>query len=753
MIGELECKRVNLWMFVLLVMFGLAPFECLAAEDTVSLHLTFIERNGLSGPSGQGDFAVGTAQATLATAGIVKAFGSLNDIFSALSSGKEIKVPKTTGESVRSMTDMKLAQKAAALPRRSGYKATIDATLAWNEAKKAYLVQSGTCTWDTYNRSTLQGGGHDFFTNLSASGTHKLKPEEIRIKYDGAKLSEALASKQENAGTYTLEVMIRPEPKAVVGNSGWIVGKGKIYESKERYTPGGVLVLTTDEYKPTPDGNDLMATNHRASDKRPPYLFEHNLSYKAEERTLQKGKGRFSEQWLDSTGVWNAISWSVYLPGDLVAIPGGPYAEERAESISIDGSESKGKIAKYEWTFVPVPDEEAGGESGDIGNSAVPAQALMGLASSGSGGGAGGGGGTGKGGGGSTPTPGKGSGQAAPAEKTLLGPKAKFINIKDIKAKLKVTDEQGQEDTDEAFIKAFPRNFEIKYDGKDEEAYLPLQKAALANLEIRPLLNASVTTGLNLCGGEPKLTDLSAWKTCDHYLHTPVPYVDGAEASYEDKAYKVAQVKDENSPWNEQFYVSELTVKIVRRAYISPYFLPDAEARALGALPQGAPTTWAQANSDYRKQEAEKGRQFSDDDFNAGAFVAMLWRHEHTHSQIIKEYVDEEGEKAARNLEKLNQPDRGLLTKAADGKVAAIDRELYARNKAFDDLKAATSKYSVLWQGGYVMWNGKAWVNSGGDPIIGTPDPNAPAPKAPSDSPPADPQGKDKNDDDLGPND
>ena len=287
------------------------------APDQLQLTLTYSERNGASGPSGLfGDMANGMTVSMGAAVGL---FDSLQNLGKLLGSGKE--PPKTGGEVGRLMSSPRGLYITSLIPRNSGYRAKLQAWLQWNPARKAYLVKSGTLVWIADNNSRFEVEHHLQFSKLSAGGTYTLKPEDVTVTFESGQRAAAMAAgAKDDQDTYTLKLEMAPKPEPVIGESGWIAGGGGVYEGRAKYTTAGVEVIGTKEYKPTADGNDMVAKPPEKYETKPPELFDHKLTYSAEDRPVQGGKGSFAEAWVDLTGTSVSISWQLGLPATTVEI-------------------------------------------------------------------------------------------------------------------------------------------------------------------------------------------------------------------------------------------------------------------------------------------------------------------------------------------------------------------------------------------------------------------------------------------------
>jgi hypothetical protein len=301
----------------------LATLSCLGAPtpkapDLLQLDLTYSERNGAAGPSGLfGDMA---NSMTVSMGAAVGLFDSLQNLGKLLG-GNGQAPPKTGGEMGRLLSSPRGLAITSLIPRNSGYRAQLQARLQWNPAKKAYLVKSGNLVWIADNNSRFQSGPHLQFSKLSAGGTYTLKPEDVTVTFKSGQRSAAMAAgAKDDQDTYTLKLEMAPKPEPVIGESGWIAGGGGVYEARAKYTSAGVEVIGTKEYKPTADGNDMVAKPPEKYETLPAELYSHKLTYNAEDRTVQGGKGTFAEAWVDMTGSAVSISWQLGLPAATVKI-------------------------------------------------------------------------------------------------------------------------------------------------------------------------------------------------------------------------------------------------------------------------------------------------------------------------------------------------------------------------------------------------------------------------------------------------
>ena len=332
-------KRL-LWLLVALACLGAPP----KAPDQLQLTLTYSERNGASGPTGLfGDMANSITMSGGAYVNLMDGLKNLGNLLGNLSSGHEIKVPKTSGEIGRLMTSDRGLYLISLIPRNSGYRGRLQAWLQWDSAKKAYLVRSGTLVWTADNHSRFQSEGHLQTSQLSSGGTYTLKPEDVRVSFKGGKAEAMGAGAKDDQDTYTLKVDLAPKPEPIIGESGWIVGGGGVYEAHAKYTGAGVEVIGTKEYTPAPGGNDLVAKPPEKYETAPVELYSHKLSYSAEDRPVEGGKGTFAETWVDMTGTSVSISWQLGLPTTTVEIAelkqeGGPRTSDASQLVFEKGT-------------------------------------------------------------------------------------------------------------------------------------------------------------------------------------------------------------------------------------------------------------------------------------------------------------------------------------------------------------------------------------------------------------------------------
>jgi len=301
------------WAPVLLaatLCFG-APPKKPAPPDKVHLSLSFSRRNGLAFPSAGG---VGLVAAPLlgggALASVLGGIANLGTKLDQLFSGKEANLPKTEGEMARMMTSPEgdqLVALASRLPLSCSSNGQLEADLVWDSTQRAYVVDSGTLVWSGRNNSRIQAGDHLLYCNVSAGGTHKLKRDEVVVKFPRADLSKAVAGRQgkDEALTYDLVISAQVKEEPLVGEGGWIAGD--IFQSKDKYTTGGKQT----DIKAIGGGDNLNA---------PPTMFALPVSYSAEEREIRDGKAEFAETWTSPGGTQEMIRWRLGRPPVRVEI-------------------------------------------------------------------------------------------------------------------------------------------------------------------------------------------------------------------------------------------------------------------------------------------------------------------------------------------------------------------------------------------------------------------------------------------------
>lgn len=329
-------------MLVPALCFG-APQQKPPSSGKVHLSLTYSERNGGAFPCGMGmSLVVAPVVGAVGLAQAMQGLDSMGRMLNDLFSGKEAKVPKTSGETARLMATP-YDNLVATLPMSSNYQARLEADLAWNEGKRAYIVQSGTLTWTGNNNGRFQAKESLLYDNLSGGGQHQLKGDEVRIEVPDRSLAQALdpRRKKDAAATYTLHLDINPKQEPITGEGGMLnQGEGHVlYEVKERYTTGG---RTTDV--------NVIDGFMKDSAKEGPWLFSKALKYSAEDREVVDHVGSFSETW-NTAGTMTAISWELRMEGVLDARPKAPGSVERGTRVKLDGSDSRGDIKEYTWTF------------------------------------------------------------------------------------------------------------------------------------------------------------------------------------------------------------------------------------------------------------------------------------------------------------------------------------------------------------------------------------------------------------------
>ena len=291
--------------------FG-GPAEKKAQPDKVHLSLTYSERNGLAFPSagGIGLLTVpllGGAALASSLGGIGNLGNTLNDLFS----GKEAGIPKTGGEMERMMSSPQgdaLVALASRLPLSCNYRAQLEADLVWDVAKRAYVVSSGTLIWTGGNNSRFESKGLLLYCNLSGGGNHRLKRDEVMVKFSNGDLSKALAAKgKKETLTYELILDVKPKEEAITGDAGYLsqTDGHVVYQTQDRFTTAGQMtnVNVIDGY---------LKENIQAE----PMLFSKNLAYQAEEREIREGNADFSETWMAPGGTQTAIRWTFNPPKD-----------------------------------------------------------------------------------------------------------------------------------------------------------------------------------------------------------------------------------------------------------------------------------------------------------------------------------------------------------------------------------------------------------------------------------------------------
>jgi len=334
------------WALVLLaasLCFG-APQKKPPPPDKVHLSLTFSRRNGLAFPSAGG---VGLVSVPLLGGGaLASAMGGLANLGAKLDqlfSGKETSLPKTEGEMARMMTSPEgdqLVALASRLPLSCSSSGQIEADLIWDSKERAYVVESGTLVWSGRNNSRFQVGDTLLYCNVSGGGTHKLKRDEVTVKFPKGNLSKAVAGKKgkDEVLTYDLVISAKVKEEPLVGEGGWIAGDA--YQAREKYTTGG----TQTDIKAIGGGDNLNG---------PPTMFALPVSYSAEEREIKDGKAEFSETWTSPGGTQEMIRWNLN-QDPLVAEPKVQGSVERGGTVKLDGSASRGRILDYVWAFNPL---------------------------------------------------------------------------------------------------------------------------------------------------------------------------------------------------------------------------------------------------------------------------------------------------------------------------------------------------------------------------------------------------------------
>jgi len=304
--------RTALLLLAALACFG-APQKkkSESPREKVHLSLTYSERNGLAFPC-NGSIAMLAAPvfggAALASA--LQSLNSLGTMLGGIPDGKSPQVPKTTGEMMRTMMSSPANDIAASMPFHSNCRAQLEANLVWDPQQRAYVVESGTLTWTGNNNSRFQTKDHLLYCNLNGGGSHKLKRDEVKVKFpEGDPESLNLANDKAPDSTYDLILAVSPKEEPIIGEGGWVAGGGKIFEIREKFTTAGTESRITDEYKPTPDGNDIQASGHMATEKGAPFMFAPRLSYQAEQRPISDRTASFAETWMAPGGTNTAISW------------------------------------------------------------------------------------------------------------------------------------------------------------------------------------------------------------------------------------------------------------------------------------------------------------------------------------------------------------------------------------------------------------------------------------------------------------
>lgn len=323
--------------------FG-APQKKAPEPDKIHLSLSFSRRNGLAFPSVGGVGLVSMpllgGGALASSLGGIKNLGSvLNDLFS----GKESRTPKTEGEMARMMTSPEgdqLVAMASRLPLSCSSNGQIEADLVWDPNEQAYVVASGTLVWSGRNNSRFQAGDHLLYCNVSGGGTHRLKRDEVKVKFPKGDLSKAVAGKKgkDEVPTYDLVIKAEVKEEPLIGEGGWIAGDA--YQAKEKYTTGGTQT-------------DIKAIGGGDSLNGPPTMFALPVSYSAEEREIKDGKAEFAETWTSPGGTQESIRWSFH-QDPLEAVPKVQGTVERGDKVKLDGAASRGRIRDYVWTFKPL---------------------------------------------------------------------------------------------------------------------------------------------------------------------------------------------------------------------------------------------------------------------------------------------------------------------------------------------------------------------------------------------------------------
>lgn len=320
--------------------FG-APQKKAPEPDKVHLSLSFSRRNGLAFPSVG---AVGLVSVPLVGGGaLASTLGGLANLGAKLDqlfSGKEANLPKTEGEMARMMTSPEgdqLVAMASRLPLSCSSNGQIEADLVWDPKEQAYVVASGTLVWSGRNNSRFQAGDHLLYCNVSGGGTHRLKRDEVKVKFPKGDLSKAVAGKKgkDEVPTYDLVIKAEVKEEPLIGEGGWIAGDA--YQAKEKYTTGGTQT-------------DIKAIGGGDSLNGPPTMFALPVSYSAEEREIKDGKAEFAETWTSPGGTQESIRWSFH-QDPLEAVPKVQSTVERGAKVELDGAASRGRIRDYVWTF------------------------------------------------------------------------------------------------------------------------------------------------------------------------------------------------------------------------------------------------------------------------------------------------------------------------------------------------------------------------------------------------------------------
>jgi hypothetical protein len=234
----------------------------------------------------------------------------------------------------------------------------------------------------------------------------------------------------------------------------------------------------------------------------------------------------------------------------LKAIAGGPYSNERGQSLTLNGSKSTGKIRSYKWTFAPAN-----------ANSPIPFNA-----------------GAHK--------------QGAMASVVLLAP---------VKATLTVSDGK-KEDSDTVVLNVKARDFKTPFVHRESEKLHP-RSIPPRMIKGRDLKYAG---GENVCA----LDDYGA-KDSIHILHP-----NEAGGTWEDRGYKLEQVKDPNGPFDGNWYLSEYSIKVERETLLNKYILP------------GGPPPVRTAKPFYESNKALGN--------DVDGYIEAVRKHEMLHTQLMQ---------------------------------------------------------------------------------------------------------------------
>ncbi len=210
----------------------------------------------------------------------------------------------------------------------------------------------------------------------------------------------------------------------------------------------------------------------------------------------------------------------------VVADPGGPYQVERAGTVTLDGSKSKGKCLTYTWTFEPAPKDalDPPHHSSNADDEAVFAAVARQACPEGTVG-----------------NPG--------AQKT--GPKAPTKFLCSLTVRLTVTDGRSR-DTKTVLVKVTPRGpngWKTSIDSAQQTTFSgnwPLIRAQSGQLQTDLLF------GKNICAID---------SNPGHALH--------AGRSWMGEGYTVTSLSDPNGPFDNWAYVGSSTLRIKRLAQIN----------------------------------------------------------------------------------------------------------------------------------------------------------------------------------------